>query len=181
MIFFKNKRRGFTLVEMLVAVALFVIIAFISIGAILTIFSANKKSQTSKTVVDNLNYTIENMVRNVRFGSSYHCGTGTPYTSVANCSAGSNFLAVRSNGSTIIYRQNGSVMQYSGNGGTSYQDLTPPDVVITYVRFYVFGTDNTDTVQPYVVAVIRGYVGSRPTTQTVFSLETIMSQRELDL
>lgn len=177
----RNSQKGFTLVEMLIAITLFIIVAFISIGAILTIFSANKKSQTSKTVVDNLNYTIESMVRNIRFGKTYHCGTGSPYNTPVNCSSGDTFFAVQSGANTYIYRQNGNKIEYSANGGSTYTDLTPPDVVISYMRFYVFGASTSDQLQPYVVVVIRGYVGNRPTTQTVFSLETLISQRELDL
>jgi prepilin-type N-terminal cleavage/methylation domain-containing protein len=108
----RNSQKGFTLVEMLIAITLFIIVAFISIGAILTIFSANKKSQTSKTVVDNLNYTIESMVRNIRFGKTYHCGTGTPYNSLTNCSGGDTFIAVQSGANTYIGHICGQRVRY---------------------------------------------------------------------
>ncbi len=178
---FLKQKKGFTLVEMLVAISLFVIVVFISIGAIMSIFSANGKARASKSVVDNLNYTVENMVRNIRFGGLYHCGSSGNLSTPANCSNGDTSLALRLNGNTIVYRRSGARIEYSSNGGSSYVALTPPEVVITNMLFYVLGASNSDQLQPYVVIVIKGYVGNRPTTQTVFSLQTFVSQRELDL
>jgi type II secretory pathway pseudopilin PulG len=183
----KNKfktRSGFTLVELLIAVSLFIVVVTISMGAILSIFDANKKAQSSKTVVDNLNLSIENMARIIRFGSSYHCGNFGTLSNPNDCAVGDTFIAVNFNGSTIIYRWNGTTsdaVQRSDNGGVTYTDITAPEAKIEYVKFYVFGTASGDTNQPYVVAVIKGHVGSKTTTQTVFSVETLMSQRTLDI
>lgn len=173
---------GFTLVELLIAVSLFVVIVTISIGAILSVVDANKKAQNSKTVVDNLNYAVENMTRTVRFGDDYHCGSGGSLSTPQNCPNGDSLLAVNFEGSTIVYRLNGAAIQVSYNGGGAYSNITSPETVVQYAKFYVFGaSDSPSLEQPYVVAVIKGYVGTRPTSQTVFSIETLMSQRELDI
>ena len=185
---FKNQA-GFTLVEMLIAISLFVVVTTISLGAILSIFDANRKAQSSKTVVDNLNLAIENMARIVRFGNNYHCANlNLPLSNPRNCNTGSDtdtLLAVNFGGSTIVYRWNGTIndpIQRSDDGGVNFTDITAPEAKIEYLRFYVFGADpNPDTKQPYVVVVIKGYVGNKPTTQTVFSIETLMSQRTLDI
>jgi type II secretory pathway pseudopilin PulG len=182
----KNKiNRGFTLVEMLIAVSLFIIIVTISIGSILSVFDANKKAQSSKTVVDNLNLSIENMARTVRFGTNYYCGVSAEILSTYNCSGGGDSLSVTFQGNRIIYSwtQNGPIRK-SEDGGLSYTNITSSDTVIEYLRFYVFGTNasgSPDSNQPYVLAVIKGHVGSRATTQTAFSIETLMSQRTLDI
>jgi len=178
------KNKGFTLVELLVAIGLFTLIASISIGAILSVFDANKRAQSTKTVVDNLNLSIEDMARTVRFGNTYHCGSGGTLTNTQNCpdnTNGDTFLAVQFKGSMIIYRLNGTAIERSDNGGTSYKAITSPEMVVQYLRFYVFGTSINDTNQPYVIAVIQGYVGNKPTRQSKFSIETIMSQRKLDI
>ncbi|OHA93500.1 MAG: hypothetical protein A3E02_01270 [Candidatus Zambryskibacteria bacterium RIFCSPHIGHO2_12_FULL_38_34] len=175
---FKNQS-GFTLVEMLIAISLFIAVVTISIGALLSIFDANSKAQATKTVVDNLNLSIENMTRIVRFGSNYYCGISSNENSVSNCSGGGNSFSVTFDGSRIIYRLSGTTIQRSDNGG-SYTDITSPETVIQYLRFYVFGSDTSDSIQPYVIVVIKGYVGNKPTTQSIFSIETLMSQRKLD-
>jgi hypothetical protein len=59
--------------------------------------------------------------------------------------------------------------------------VTSSDTVVEYLRFYVFNaTESPSLEQPYVVAVIKGYVGNKPTTQSKFSIQTLMSQRILD-
>lgn len=178
---FKNKN-GFSLVEIIVAVGLFTVVATVSIGAILSVFDANKRSQSSKTVVDTLNLALEDMARSIRFGTVYHCGSGGTLTEPENCTNGDDFIAVNFEGATIVYRKNGNTIQKSSNGGTGYSTITATNVVIQNLDFYVFGaTDNPSIVQPYVIAVIKGYVGSKPTQQSVFSIQTVMSQRILDL
>ena len=179
-----NTKKGFTLVEMLIAVSLFVVVVTISIGAVLTILDANRRAQSSKTVVDNLNLSIEDMVRIVRFGSNYHCGASGSLTSPQNCNTGATtdtLLAVTFNGSIVVYRLNGESLQRSSDGGSTYTDITASNAKIQYLRFYVFGTPVGDTEQPYVVAVIKGYVGNKATAQSTFSIQTVMSQRSLDL
>lgn len=174
------------MVELLVAISLFTVIAFFSLGALLSIYDANKKSQTSKTVVDNLNLAVENMTRTIRFGSSYHCTNTGDLSAPRDCNGNpptDNFIAVTFNGTLIAYRLNGTAIQRSDNpngGESTYKNITSDDTTIEYLRFYVLGSMNPLN-QPYVVAVIKGYVGSKPTTRTTFSIQTLMSQRTLDI
>lgn len=179
----KNKK-AFTLVEILVAVALFTLVASIALGSILTIFDANRKNRYSKTVVDNLNLSIENMARTVRFGNNYHCGSTGPLSSPQDCAnnyTGDSFLAVTFDGSVIAYRLNGTAIQRSENGGSTYTNITASDVTIEDLRFRVFDSSPSDNEQPYIIVVIKGYVGSKPTLQSKFSITTLMSQRRLDI
>ena len=82
MFFLKNKKRissqkkiagGFTLVEMIVSVAIFTIVAFVAVGALLKVIDANKKSQSLKTSINNLNFALESLSREMRVGSNYTC------------------------------------------------------------------------------------------------------------
>ncbi len=69
----KNKNEGFTLIESMVSVAIFSIIMVIGVSALLSVSSANKKSRNLRTVIDSFNYVVEDMSRNFKLGSSYHC------------------------------------------------------------------------------------------------------------
>lgn len=178
-------RRGFTLVELIIAVALFTLVAFISIGAILTIFDANKRAQSSKTVVDNLNFAIEDMARTVRFGEKYYCDSGSiPFVShpvPTNCPNGGSRIAVYFNNITTVYRWNGGIndpIEKSNDGGSNYTAITAPETKIEHLKFYVLGAGTYE--QPYVLVVVKGYSGNKSTTQSKFSIETLMSQRNLD-
>ncbi len=181
---------GFTLVEILVAVGLFVVIATFSLGAVVSIFDANKKAQASKTVVDNLNITIENMARTIRFGTKYHCGTGGSSLSEAKDCDDSGvddaFFAVTFDGNIVTYNLCSTQIKRSGTGATSCSDtstqaITSSDTTIDYLKFYVKGNLPFDDVQPYIKVVIKGHVGGKPSIQTNFSIETLISQRTLDL
>ncbi len=173
--------RGFTLVEMMIAITLFLVVAAISIGAVITIFNANTKSRTSKTVVDNLDLALEDMTRTVRFGTHYRCGSGVPTNpeTVGDCNNG-DWMAVLFNSRTVIYRLDNGVLKKSENGGATYTTITSPDTNIQQFSVYVRGSSTSDDVQPYALVLVKGYVGSRPTTQTAFSIQTMMSQRNLD-
>lgn len=170
--------------EMLIAVGLFIVIVTFALGAILTIFDANRKAQTSKTAVDNFNFGIENMTRVVQFGGFYYCGVSNNITAVGNCSSGGTALSVTFKGNRVIYRFNNGAIERSDDGGASYRSITSLDTKVEYLRFYVLGAGTSGTneyEQPRVVVVIKGYVGERPTSQTTFSLQTVISQRELDI
>src|SRR3989344_6611106 len=66
--------RGFTLVEMIVAVGLFAVVMLICVTALLSLVDANKKAQALQSVMNNLNVAVDGMVRSVRMGTDYHCG-----------------------------------------------------------------------------------------------------------
>lgn len=188
-------KKGFTLVEMLIAVSLFVVVVFVSIGALLSIFDANKNARSSKTVVDNLNLAIESMTRTVRFGKDYRCTTGFsslpnyPLTP-ADCNGGTalavDFYDSNIPGNVVVTYEWDSANKSIKRSYNGYYDkgfLNSKDTIIESLKFYVLNSSNSDYdyKQPYVIAVIKGYVGDKPTTQSSFTIETIMSQRELDI
>ena len=184
---FNSSSKGFTLVELIISVALFTLVAFISIGAILTIFDANKRARSSKTVVDNLNFAIEDMARTVRFGEKYYCdsnpnGPGFLSYFATNCSFGGRRIVVDFNDSIIVYRWRGGIndpIEKSNDGGFTYTSITAPETKIEYLNFYVLGAEELNK-QPSILIVIKGYSGNKSTIQSKFSIETLMSQRDLD-
>lgn len=58
---------------MIVSLALFTVVAVIAIGAFLKITDSNRKSQTLKTTINNLSFTLESISREMRVGSTYYC------------------------------------------------------------------------------------------------------------
>jgi prepilin-type N-terminal cleavage/methylation domain-containing protein len=64
---------GFTLVEMIVSVAVFAIVAVVAGGAILKVLDTNKKAQSIQSAITNLNFSLETMTRELRIGSKYYC------------------------------------------------------------------------------------------------------------
>ena len=191
---YKNRKsgKGFTLIELLVSMAVFTTVVLISMGSILSVFDANQKSKTLRSVMDNINLTMEGMTRTIRFGKNYHCGSAGDVTSPQDCGgAGDNSLTLLAvDGSQVAYSLVGGRIARSTNGGTN-EFLTSPDVTITTLAFRVYGSSAyvsgsvscsapNDCFQPQVIVVISGNVGVKVSTKSTFTLETTISQRAFD-
>ena len=175
---------GFTLIEIMVAVSIFTIIMVISMGSILSVLEANKKSQSLRTVMDNLNFTTEAMTRTIRFGSHYHCNadvTSPPLNSPRDCASGASSIDVRSSdGHQVIYKLVGGRIVRSVDGATDY-NVTSTDLTVTNLTFRVFGSPlYPDQFQPQVIIVVGGYAGAKATSKSSFNIETTVSQRLFD-
>ncbi|OHA16308.1 MAG: hypothetical protein A2830_00180 [Candidatus Taylorbacteria bacterium RIFCSPHIGHO2_01_FULL_44_110] len=70
--FFMGKS-GFTMIEMIVALGIFSVVAVVALGALVRIISANHKAQAIQEAFTNLNFAFESMSRELRVGTSYHC------------------------------------------------------------------------------------------------------------
>ncbi len=194
----KLSPRGFTLIELMVSVAIFAIVMVIALGALLSISAADRKAETIASVMNNLNFAIESMTRNIRTGVDYHCAT----VSGGDCAAGSDlFKFTAANGLETVYKFDSSALcQQTGtvqgcivrstDGGSTYAAITAPEVVITNVTsgsggllFYLRGSalgSTGDNTQPNVVITITGYVQVNPTQKANFALQTSATQRLYD-
>ncbi len=66
-------QRGFTLIEMIVSLALFSIVITISVGALLVLIATNQQLQSEQSVMTNLSFALDSMTREIRTGYNYHC------------------------------------------------------------------------------------------------------------
>jgi len=187
---FSSKKTGFTLIELMVSVSIFSIIMVMSMGSILSVLTANTKSQTLRSVMDNLNSALEGMTRTIRFGTAYHSGnTGTLTdprdTDIMNSPGGDESITVRdSAGQTVTYGFDSVNRRIVRNvGGTGDFPLTSPDVRIEFFKVFVSGTapGPADILQPRVIIVIKGTVIGRNSSGTTFVLQTTVSQRQHDV
>lgn len=64
---------GFTLVEMIVSLAVFSIVITISVGALLVLIASNEQLQKEQSVMTNLSFAIDSMTREMRTGTAYWC------------------------------------------------------------------------------------------------------------
>lgn len=188
------KKNGFTLIEMLVAVSLFVFVMLIGVGVLLSIIDANRKARALSSVMNNLNFALESMSRNIRVGTKYHCeenaGIVPPNIDTPkDCNPGKLFAFEMSGGNPlnpndqIIYRINydGTGIEMSKNGGANFVGITAEEVVIEDFSFYVSGSSASDNYQPKVVMTVKGFVGVKEKIKTKFNLQTMVSQRALDI
>lgn len=176
------KNGGFTLIELMVSVGVFAIVITISMSAILAIVSANRKAQNLKSVMNNLNYVLDSVSRDIRFGSGYEI---TSSCQTSTNSSGSEFSFQSANGDQITYRfipdSAGSATGYiakSVNNDTCVSDkfirLTSPQIKIQKLQFFLrHGGESLRS----VLVVVRGYAGEKSTDKSEFDLESLISQR----
>jgi len=174
-------KRGFTLVELMVSVSIFVIVMTISMGSILGIFDTNRKSRSLKTLANNLNLAVESMSKEIRFGKNYHCISSGTWTVPQNCPSGDTFISfLSSSGVQISYRWAGTGTPIEKEvAGGGFIAVTAPEIIIDNLTFYVFGAGTTDTLQPKVIMKIKSHAGTG-NSRSDFTLETLVSQRTLD-
>lgn len=189
-----SAQKGFTLVEMVVSLAIFSIVSVVAVGALLRITDANKKSQTLKTAINNLNFAMESMSREMRVGTDYNCGSSVNLTTILpgeglacdmlnenwTIAFNSTELGPTGNCSLIyVYQYDHSDQtlnkakqsECGGNIGTFYP-LISPDVKITESIVKV-----TNTGKPRVFFWLKGHVGDGARNKTEFELQTTVSQR----
>ncbi len=182
-----NYSRGFTLVELLVSIAIFSMVMLIAVGALLSMVDANRKAQTVKSIVNNLSFALDGMSRAIRIGSSFHCGATGSVAVTRDCIAGDTYLAFEpfnGNPSTPsdqqVYRLHGTTIERSEDGGATFDPITAPEVVVQTMEFYVVGSLQGDGIQPKIVLTLEGYTGTNDRTRTDIHLQTTLTPRLLD-
>lgn len=179
MIIKTKMKKGFTLIELMTAVSIFIIIMTISMGSIIGVFEANRKSRSLKTVLNNLNLAVESMSKEMRFGKNYHCGSGI-VTLPQNCSSGDTLISFLSNdGVQITYRFSGPVIEKQVGTG-AFIAVTAPEIAIDDLTFYTLGAGTGDSLQPKVLIKIKSHAGQGK-SRSDFTLQTLVSQRALDI
>jgi len=190
---------GFTLVEMMIAFAIFAIIMVISVGSLISLIGANHKAQALKTVVNNLHFALENMSRNIRTGTQYHCsydGGDHPITETQNCptTPGRQLVFKARDDDYLLYKlsDDGAIVR-SKSSDTSmllnvanFIPVTAPEVQVETLNFYVDGADNSEEhgnnkLQPRVLLVVKGWMQGKSKVVSRFDIETLVSQRALDI
>lgn len=174
--------RAFTLIEMMVAVSIFAIVMLVGVGALLSLVAVNNRAQAINSTMNNLNAALETMARNLRTGTTYHCGTvqQEPLTTL-DCWTGASVLAfIDSSGNEVRYQLSGGSLQRSTDKGLSWLQITSPDITIDRFNFYVNGSSNVDFIQPRILIYVHGYA-KVPQGTTTFTVQTGVTQRILDV
>ena len=188
----KNKKRGFTLVEMMVSVAIFSIIMTVGIGALVSIVDKYNVSQQEKKAADSLNFVLESLTREIRLGRNYYSGadsdahTGSAKNGevLADDTSLTHLIgldAADSRGYMIYYLQDGILYRRRITATTDITDplTNPSDVFIESARIRVMNAeDPTDLKQPLVWIQFLSYPKEREDSKKI--IQTLVSQRVLD-
>ena len=204
-LFFKKNIQGFTLVELLVVLGLFSGIATLALGSLLNVRTLSAKLQSSQSVSDNLNLSVQTTMREIKFGSEFYCDTTLPTRvlmtrkSCGYTSNGGKVLilkpgdAASSTDRIAFYVKNGVLYKDDyRQGATSTDSMTSNDITIQSITFFVEGAqtyDGTSDVgglldyrQPLVTMLISGVPVDRManTGLPAFNIQSTVSVREID-
>ena len=190
----RDTSRGFTLIEMIVAVGLFAIVMIVCVGALLSLVNANRKAQALQSVINNLNIALDGMERSIRMGTDYDgsvgCVTGFDGTYPHDCAGGTTQISFTPHGGVSgdrwVYRfthdSNGNGQIEKSEDGSAFVAITAQEISIDEMFFYVVGTNEHDTIQPKVVIVVKGSAGALGSSaRTTFHIQATSVQRVLDL
>ena len=176
-----NTKKGFTLIELIVAMGLFAFVAVISTSVMIAVIDGNKKVRSSTLAVDSLRFALDSMTREMRVGSNFECNGNagvdlTVMEDTADCARGAIIGFQTSELAFMQYKFESNKLQRKLNAG-AWIDLTGDSTVLTRADFYVRGSTVGDTEQPLITIVLEGYVGLDPDTGSTFELQTAVAQR----
>lgn len=203
---FKKQKGGYTIIETMITISLFTIIVMYGMGALLNANALHQKSQSMRSILDSLSFITEDISRNLRTGSGYHC-LDYEEGSISEASIGALSVpkSCEGGGWAIIFEpprgnpndtqdqwvyyisNDGKIFKAAGApyGTSDFVQLTPEGVVVDPVKsgFVVYGAEpptQGDLQQPFVT--IR-FVGSITYKDIVspFSIQTSASQRTVDI
>src|SRR3989344_5283610 len=193
--FTTENNKGFTLLEMLISMAIFTIAVFIVMTTLFSITNVQKKVIAKQSAEDNLRFAFESMTKEIRTGKVYHCGTSGTITLPRDClfpsgDSTNSFTFKNSVGQTVTYQVYNNQLVKSSDGNLTdcvfgpcikCQKLTSLDlVIVNKVNFYVSGSAAGDGLQSLATIVLEGQVLDPKNIGTAkLNLQTTISKRGL--
>jgi prepilin-type N-terminal cleavage/methylation domain-containing protein len=191
----KNNNKGFTLIEVLIAMSIFTILIAIGIGGFVHTLHIQREIASFISVQDNTSLALEQMTREIRTGYLF-CkdpggtapnGTcfsactvsGPPATPTWTCTGLLDFK--NGNGDTVDYRDTGGTLTRSLDGATPVP-ITSNTVQIKYLTFTIFGNLEGDNWNPRITISMGVFASSTDPVlmNDVLNLQTSVSAREID-
>jgi len=168
--------RGYTLIELIVSVAIFSMVMLLATAALLTLIDLDRRARATNDVVTNLSYVVDSMARSIRTGTDYSCGSAG-----GDCPTGrSSFSFTDYDGREVSYQMSGGTIGQCI--GSTCSTLTDPRITIDTFTFYVIGSTRGDGVQPRTLFTISGSLRPHPTDDLVkFTIESSATQRLIDI
>jgi prepilin-type N-terminal cleavage/methylation domain-containing protein len=122
--------KGFTLIEMMVSVAIFSVVMVIALGALLAISTSDRKAESLKAVINNLNFAVDSMSRSIRTGNSWGCDVNHTLSPVAgaDCNTsgvGANEIVFTSSAGIVTYYRLESLTTDPANAAAVCNQVSP--------------------------------------------------------
>lgn len=185
--------KGFTLIELMVSISIFMMIMLMAMGALFISLDAVRRVRAEQSAIDSVNYAMESMTRSIRLGKNYYCGVTDmkDSTSASDCSNGNIQMSfVPQNYNTNGNYRTHYMRDARGDGtytirrcvgasiNSSCPEIVSKNVDIKEFRVFVNGAESATNSQPSVFILIKGEVKYKDKAVS-FALQTLASQRNL--
>lgn len=198
--------KGFTLLEMIVAVGIFASVVTIALASLLNLNNVHKDTINFNRAMDNVRFALEMMAKDIRFGENYVCGTdyiagyvrGGALPSPMNCedvnSPESSLSFKNPKDDFIIYKlENNQIKRWSSetrwddnlpNGTSDDEEFRPltsaeKELKIEELKFNVWGAESNDNAQPKILIRVKVNLDYKGKTLQL-DLQTLASSRNPD-
>lgn len=178
---FTNVKRGYTLIELTVAMGLFVIVVSIAIGGFVSILRDQRVTAALIAANSNVSLILEQMAREMRTGRDF-CDAAPPCSPAASSRIQTDAINfISSANSPISYKFNDTThaIERSVNGG-AYEQLTGDNVVIQYLHFSIFAANTTDEFPTRVTIAVGVSAKEKDVSSAIIRLQTTVSLRQID-
>lgn len=155
-----KNQQGFTIIELMVAMSLFVIVVGISSGVFVRSLRTQRQLVALMAANDNASQTLEQMTREIR--------TGTAFTA-----SGGRLSFTNATDERVVYDFLGSRIERNGKA------LTASNVFVKYLRFSVRGAEVGDGISTRIT-VFLGVSAKGKMESFVTRLQTTVASRVLD-
>ena len=157
--------KGFTIVELLVATALFVIVVGIASGVFVQSLRIQQLAVTLMAANDNASLTLEQMAKEIYISSQF--STNLDKTELS-------FISQREG--NVVYKFNKSEGIIERNGVA----LTSRNVKVQYLFFDLLGSDLNDGQSTRITIRLGVSANNKRVEDIITNLQTTVSSRQLD-
>ena len=178
----KSRQRGFTLIEMMVSISIFTIVATLASGTFVIMAEAQRKAQSIKLVVDNVNFALDGMVIAMRTSKNYQVGCldGGSYKAVSfdykDSSGTTKTTSYVIIGETL--KKVDGVIDCDATNGFSVISEDEVDIDADKSGF-VLSPPPPITFKPWVRLNLTGTAQSSQNNITEFNIQTFVSKRNI--
>lgn len=180
----KKNEKGMTLIEMLVAVSVFVVVVVMSSNIFTSIISGQRRSIAQQNTQENMRYVFEILSKEIRDAqkSNTDCYSAAPLPTmrIFNTVPAKNILYLKNkNDECVAYFLVDGVLML--RRGTRLASTTPSFLDVTGLIFEV--TDNKvilgaeQRVQPRVTIKMRATMRNQPRDNIILYMQTTVSSR----
>ncbi len=179
------KKSGYTLIELLIAIAVFTVVIAAPAGFFVTAIKGQQKTLASQEMYDNISYVLEYMSRALRMAKKDFEGDC--------CSVPNTNYELTGGGSGIIFKNyQGECQEFYWNGTQLFEvknkleavQLTSSNIAVKDFMIEQSGWSQTDTIQPKVklfLSIEEGIKGELDELHPKMKIQTSVSQRKLDI